>query len=71
MDAYTEQDFIEIEVKLDSLRADTSYNFRQRHYTETVTTLIKALDKASIEVEAGDGRANADNLGLGMFRNQF
>ena len=61
--------FIKIDIKLEPLRADISYSLRQKHYTEAVRALVNALDQASIDLEEGDGRTVAGNIGMSEFRN--
>ena len=67
----TESGYLELNVKLDGLKHDISYQLRQKNYTDAVRTLINALDEASIDMENRDGASVADKLGLGDFRNQF
>ena len=44
-------------MELDPIRADTSYQMRQKHYTDTVKQLVSALDDATIGVENDDDRS--------------
>ena len=62
---------MQIDVKLEGLRADISYSLRQKHYTDAVRALVTALDQATIDLEDGDGKTLADKIGMSEFRNQF
>jgi len=55
VDAKDPNGYLQVDVQLESLRADISYNLRQRHYTEAVRALNNTLDQASIEMEERDG----------------
>ena len=46
-------------MELDPVRAETSYQMRQKHYTDTVKQLVNALDDATVGLE------NADEQSLG------
>ena len=63
--------YMQVDVELESLRADISYKLRQKHYTDAVRALINMLDQASIELEDGDGGKFAERIGMGEYANQF
>ena len=63
--------YVELEVKLKGLRADITHQFRSKHYTEAVRTLIDALDGAAIKAEDEDGQSIAKKSGMSDFKHQF
>ena len=53
------EDFTKLDMELDPVRAETSYQLRQKQYTDTVKQLINALDNASADLEVdGDKSQN-------------